>query len=352
MKKKRVSFWPKYLWVILLVILGSLYFGFRQLSPASVNQVSYGSPSESSSPSCYAQNVSYTSYRESCSNTEPSYYFLDYRCGYEKEIHTIGESGICQYGSSLLDGARYYCRQNLCPSASPIPSPVFSAKPSPRPSSTPVASCRPRPACLDSRPACNIPETDDMCPPTPSPSVFSGVSCRPNVYQLKTTDLDLSGDLKRYMTADRVVDISSHRVKPGDRYIYQMGLDNYSGQVLTGTLTTSTQNVHGSAEPIKVLKTFTGCAVGSDPKTITCDPYQLPKLPTGGTFATNTGLLLQITPEVYKTINTSTLFNYTIDRVKAIPSQLTGSCGILMLAEPLPKPSPRCIKWGSRQFCW
>lgn len=31
----------------------------------------------------------------------------------------------------------------------------------------PVPSCRPRPACLDSEPRCLLPETDDMCPPSP-----------------------------------------------------------------------------------------------------------------------------------------------------------------------------------------
>lgn len=42
------------------------------------------------------------------------------------------------------------------------------------PSSEPRATCRPRPACLDSTPRCMIAETVDMCPPrtkpTPSPT--------------------------------------------------------------------------------------------------------------------------------------------------------------------------------------
>ncbi len=33
----------------------------------------------------------------------------------------------------------------------------------------PSPSCRPRPACLDATPRCMIPETSDMCPPSPTP---------------------------------------------------------------------------------------------------------------------------------------------------------------------------------------
>ena len=34
-------------------------------------------------------------------------------------------------------------------------------------SQIPTPSCRPRPACLDASPACKMPETSDMCPPSP-----------------------------------------------------------------------------------------------------------------------------------------------------------------------------------------
>lgn len=33
-------------------------------------------------------------------------------------------------------------------------------------------SCRPRPACLDATPRCMIPETSDMCPPSPKPTTI------------------------------------------------------------------------------------------------------------------------------------------------------------------------------------
>lgn len=35
----------------------------------------------------------------------------------------------------------------------------------------PQLTCTPRPSCLDSIPACKIPITDDMCPPSPNPTV-------------------------------------------------------------------------------------------------------------------------------------------------------------------------------------
>ncbi len=40
---------------------------------------------------------------------------------------------------------------------------VFSVTP-------PSPSCKPRPTCLDATPPCLIPETSDMCPPTPTPT--------------------------------------------------------------------------------------------------------------------------------------------------------------------------------------
>lgn len=35
---------------------------------------------------------------------------------------------------------------------------------------TPIPTCIPRPACLDATPRCLIPETEDMCPPTITPT--------------------------------------------------------------------------------------------------------------------------------------------------------------------------------------
>lgn len=45
------------------------------------------------------------------------------------------------------------------------------------PGTPPTPSCKPRPSCLDSTPRCQIPETSDMCPPTPTPT--SCVACPP-----------------------------------------------------------------------------------------------------------------------------------------------------------------------------
>lgn len=43
---------------------------------------------------------------------------------------------------------------------------------------TPLLSCKPRPACLDAKPRCMIPETNDMCPPaTPSQKTSEKIFC-------------------------------------------------------------------------------------------------------------------------------------------------------------------------------
>jgi len=45
---------------------------------------------------------------------------------------------------------------------------------------TPTPSCKPRPACLDSTPRCQIPETSDMCPrPTRTPTPTTCIMCPP-----------------------------------------------------------------------------------------------------------------------------------------------------------------------------
>lgn len=63
---------------------------------------------------------------------------------------------------------------HFVPSTLGFPSPRPSVAPSPSVLPSPSASCKPRPACLDARPRCMIPETEDMCPratkiPAPSP---------------------------------------------------------------------------------------------------------------------------------------------------------------------------------------
>ncbi len=44
---------------------------------------------------------------------------------------------------------------------------------------TPTPTCRPRPACLDATPRCLMPETADMCPPSPKPTSTT-FTCPPN----------------------------------------------------------------------------------------------------------------------------------------------------------------------------
>ena len=47
---------------------------------------------------------------------------------------------------------------------------TYKNNPAPSTKPTPITSCTPRPACFDSTPRCLMPETADMCPPTPKPT--------------------------------------------------------------------------------------------------------------------------------------------------------------------------------------
>lgn len=48
---------------------------------------------------------------------------------------------------------------------------TYKNNPNPSVNPTPITTCTPRPSCFDSVPACKMPETSDMCPPTPKPSL-------------------------------------------------------------------------------------------------------------------------------------------------------------------------------------
>lgn len=58
-----------------------------------------------------------------------------------------------------LSNSRFASKNNPSPAVSQ-PTPVPTTKP----------TCTPRPSCFDTVPRCLMPETSDMCPPSPTPS--------------------------------------------------------------------------------------------------------------------------------------------------------------------------------------
>ena len=129
------------------------------VTPSASVPVTSSTP-PSAPPACRAQELTTYKFDGACPvmvDNKPQYNFIDYKCGDETTYRRMGSSTSCQWGSSLIDGAQFYCRKNSCvvkesagpipsitPSPSPSPTPIKTSVPSvppsasPRPSSTPV----------------------------------------------------------------------------------------------------------------------------------------------------------------------------------------------------------------------
>lgn len=82
----------------------------------------------------------------------------------------------CEGSNCNPDGTVCWERMAACrdfPTPCDVPDGWTIEQPAPEPGSSqiPAPSCRPRPPCLDASPACKMPETSDMCPPSPQPLV-------------------------------------------------------------------------------------------------------------------------------------------------------------------------------------
>lgn len=115
---------------------------------ASVPVTSSTAPS--APPACRAQELTTYKFDGACPqmvDNKPQYNFINYKCGDETEYRRMGSADSCQWGSSLIDGAQFYCRKNSCtsqasprPSTTPTSSPVTTTRPTPTPSLLPSAS--------------------------------------------------------------------------------------------------------------------------------------------------------------------------------------------------------------------
>ena len=83
---------------------------------------------------------------------------------YSKRVHLFFVSFLFLAAATLfwsyfaLSDSRFTYKNSPSPTVNPV-------------APTPITTCTPRPSCLDTFPRCMIPETEDMCPPTPSPNL-------------------------------------------------------------------------------------------------------------------------------------------------------------------------------------
>lgn len=98
--------------------------------------------------------------------------------------HNLVRWGIFGLAAVVLLGSGVYVlsqRQSSNLPTNAVPTQVSQSTPTIA-AISPTPTCRPRPACLDATPRCLIPETSDMCPPSPKPS-SSQVACTQELKQ-------------------------------------------------------------------------------------------------------------------------------------------------------------------------
>ncbi len=136
----------------IVIIAGIMIAKKSLLQQANINEI--GVTSTSNSARCRSGLATFNA-KNSCGNTGFTTY--SYTCQ-NGQSGTVGEGTKCVGVAHAYEMAMRACgnRCVVTSSAKPVPSPV-----------KPVASCRPRPACLDSVPQCKIAVTEDMCPPSP-----------------------------------------------------------------------------------------------------------------------------------------------------------------------------------------
>lgn len=105
--------------------------------PSPVSSIRPSAP-----PLCKAQELVSHQFSQECGaeNGVKQYKYIEYKCG-NGLSGKVGSSSSCQYYTSLMDAAWYYCRKNTCETqASPVAS--ISPKPTPTLSSYVPLSCR------------------------------------------------------------------------------------------------------------------------------------------------------------------------------------------------------------------
>lgn len=144
----------------LTAVIFGLYTYRSSLTSVGINEIGVLTPTYTGviQPLCNKNNLKDISASEPCGLQ--SFRKITFHCEQGSSTRKLGDDNSCKTLVAWQKLATQTC-PNVCPSPKP----------------TPVASCRPRPACLDAKPACKLPQTEDMCPPNTSPKPTS--SCRP-----------------------------------------------------------------------------------------------------------------------------------------------------------------------------
>lgn len=337
-------------------------------------------PVPSAPPACRAQEVTHSAFREICANTgttQTQYRFLDYTCGDETTPRTIGSAEYCQFGTSLMSGAEFYCRKNACvaptTTASPAPStaasPTPTARPgcyleqtwcaqsliggkcpmrevcpsSPIPTATTTPSCLPKPTCPKGR-ACPAYLDAKYCQieepiPTSDPSPL--VSCETEIYKLpaKVNPTALSSQmLARYKVNSKNV-----VAKAGERYAINMKLKNIKDYPLTGgylSLSAWSSSTLGEASPFNIIGNAASCSVYPD-KFIKCGVNQI-NLNKGQSIRPDSFMVLEVSPSRVTTkMDLKYDGTYSNSPIECSPVTMK------VQAEP----TRRCYGYGRVQWC-
>lgn len=161
--RKNLTF---YLTLASILLGGLLYALFRPVSPqvAMVGNPDGGVTTVSSGTVCVQGVASFTTTGGCNTNMVQR---VDTLCADGRK--SFESSASCVDPIAAYQRAKIFCGSS-CTNPVPTSIPVPSTLPGTSTPPTPVSSCVPRPACLDSTPACALPETSNMCPrPTYAP---------------------------------------------------------------------------------------------------------------------------------------------------------------------------------------
>lgn len=288
---------------------------------ASVPVTSSTAPS--APPACRAQELATYKFDGACPvmvDNKPQYNFIDYKCGDETTYRRMGSATSCQWGSSLIDGAQFYCRKNSCTST-PTPTPKPTIAPTP--------------------------------PPTADPS--TSISCTPVIYKIPSGSKVTPYNLTSFVSATTELNYTNIKANPGDMYLHGIKIKNTSNksistagipfvQIAKPTITDRTREFD------KQYTWSNGCTIDQN-DVMTC-PVEHFSIPVGGYVVPKQSLFA-----TYVATNPSQYMNLTSGYHMSIKSSQSSyiikNCGqeFITLSLPSPVPVATSIATPAPRFC-